>query len=234
MKKIFKTIRSFGTFWIAKQTLNHLKNIRSHELEVILDLLPPDGNVLEIGAGTGWQAQALAERGYRVSAIDLPSSNYREHLVWDVDVYDGKKIPFGDGTFDVVFSSNVLEHVAHIREFQQEIQRVLKPGGCALHILPSSSWRLWTNITVLVRNWRIPKVHGEHASNCIMEIYYFSRRWWIRLFCDAGWTIVGLYSTRLFYTGRSIMDSRLSINTRVKLGRVLGNSCNVFVLRKAD
>lgn len=234
MKQIFKTMRSYGTFWLAKQSLNHLKNIRNHELEVILELLPPEGRVLEIGAGTGWQAQALAEKGYRVSAIDLPSSKYRKNLVWAVDVYDGKKIPFEENTFDIVFSSNVLEHVPHVYEFQQEIQRVLKPEGCALHILPSSSWRFWTNLTVLVRNWRIPKVHGEQAGNSLMEMYYFSRRWWVGLFRDTGWTVVGLDTTRLFYTGRSIMDSRLGISTRVKLGRVLGNSCNVFVLRKVN
>ena len=49
--------------------------------------------------------------------------------------------------FDVVFSSNVLEHIKYIHTFQDEIQRVLKPEGIAIHILPTSSWRIWTSIS---------------------------------------------------------------------------------------
>ena len=234
LREILKKIRSFGTFWIAEQTLDYLYAIRMHELGVVLDMLPPEGRVLEVGAGTGWQAKALEYRGYNISAIDLPSSNYHENLVWPVTEYDGKKIPFEDNTFDIVFSSNVLEHIPHIYEFQKEIHRVLKPDGCVLHVLPSSSWRLWTNITHLLKCWTIPNAHGEHAGNSLMEIYYFSRRWWTRLFRETGWVVVAQDSNRLFYTGNSIMDSRLTISIRSKLSRVLGSSCNIFVLRKRN
>jgi SAM-dependent methyltransferase len=47
---------------------------------------------------------------------------------------------------DVIFSSNVLEHVPHIEEFEAELLRVLKPGGVAIHVLPTTSWRLWTSV----------------------------------------------------------------------------------------
>src|SRR5262249_28782812 len=47
---------------------------------------------------------------------------------------------------DVVFSSNVLEHIAHVERFQREMQRVLRPGGRAIHIVPSACWRLWTSV----------------------------------------------------------------------------------------
>jgi predicted SAM-dependent methyltransferase len=128
----------------------------------------------------------------------------------------------------------VLEHIAHIDEFQKEIQRVLKPGGCAIHIMPSGNWRFWTNITVLLRAWRPARVHGEQAGNILSDIYYFSRRWWTQLFRETGRSIEGSYSNGLFYTGSSIMGSRLSLGTRAKLSRVLGSSCNVFVLRQTD
>lgn len=226
--------RSVCTFWAAERSLAHLEAIRLHELDLVLRSLPPRARILEIGAGTGWQARALEHRGYEVEGIDLAQSEYHEQRVWRVSDYDGKRIPFPDRSFDVVFSSNALEHIPHIRAFQQELQRVLEPDGFALHVLPSSTWRVWSTLTYAAHYWRMPRPHGEHAGNALSEVHYFSRRWWRRLFHETGWTVVREDSNRLFYTGESIMDSRLSIPTRARLSRVLGSSCNILVLRKAE
>jgi hypothetical protein len=128
----------------------------------------------------------------------------------------------------------VLEHIPSIYNFQKEILRVLKPDGLAVHVIPSSSWRLWSNIAYLLKYWKVPIVHGEHAANPLAEIYYFSRRWWARLFRETGWSVVTQTSNKLFYTGSLIMGSRLTIKTRSKMSRVLGSSCNIFVLRKTS
>ena len=100
------------------------------------------GRLLEIGAGTGWQALALVKRGYEVSAVDLPASKYAGDRVFPVIDYDGHTLPFKDGAFGMVYSSNLLEHIPHLEAFQQEIHRVLRPDGCVVHVLPSSSLAL--------------------------------------------------------------------------------------------
>lgn len=88
----------------------------------------------------------MFECGYSVSAIDIAESNYLEQRVWEVKNYDGRNIPFTDYSFDVVFSSSVLEHIVNLQEFQKEIKRVLKGDGIAIHIVPGTAWRFWTNI----------------------------------------------------------------------------------------
>jgi len=163
-KTLLRKFRSVATFYIAEQTLEHLQAIRSTELDAVLSMFPAKGKLLEIGVGTGWQASKLESFGYDVHAIDLPSSNYREVRVRPVTDYDGKIIPFQDDTYNIVFSSNVLEHIAHIREFQKEIHRVLKREGCVLHILPSSSWRFWSSLTHILKWWTVPPIHGEQAK----------------------------------------------------------------------
>jgi SAM-dependent methyltransferase len=129
-------------------TREHLDALRRCEIGRVLSLVPsPRGRLLEIGAAGGFQAALLAAHFDRVDAVDLPRSIPGDALAHPVQPYDGRRLPFPDRSFDVVFSSNVLEHIAHVEAFQAEIRRVLKPGGRAVHVLPSASWRLWTILT---------------------------------------------------------------------------------------
>lgn len=133
--------------------IGYLKSIRLYELEKVLSIICEEKGVnsnikiLEIGAGAGWQAKKMSEYGYSVEAIDIAKSNYLEQRVWTVKNYDGKNIPFVDYSFDVVFSSSVLEHIYNLQEFQQEIKRVLKKDGIAIHVVPGTAWRFWTSMT---------------------------------------------------------------------------------------
>ena len=55
--------------------------------------------------------------------------------------------PFEDATFDVVFSSNALEHIVDLAQIYRESSRVLKSGGYCVHVMPSTAWRVWTAVT---------------------------------------------------------------------------------------
>jgi SAM-dependent methyltransferase len=124
-----------------------LNQIRKRELAVAdAQLSQPPGRLLEIGAGTGAQAAVLAARGFDVQAIEIAGSVYENDQVFPVSVYDGKVLPFPNASFDIVFTSHMLVHIEDEDAFQQEILRVLKPGGRVVHILPTSSWRFWTNL----------------------------------------------------------------------------------------
>ncbi|MEP6574242.1 MAG: class I SAM-dependent methyltransferase [Gemmatimonadota bacterium] len=131
-----------------------LESLRDYELEQVVPLMPPGSRILEIGAGAGWQSRRLAELGHEVVAIDVALSEYEAARVWPVAEYDGRHIPFPDATFDVIFSSNVLEHIPHVREFQSEMLRVLRPGGMSIHILPTGSWRWWSSLTYYLHRVR--------------------------------------------------------------------------------
>ncbi len=127
-----------------------LRQRRLHEISRVVDLLhdlvPKGARILDIGAGVGLQTQVLREVGYEVVPIDMPSSVYVNDRQIDIIDYDGRHIPFDDETFDVVYSSNVLEHVVDEENFQRELHRVLKRDGHAIHVVPSATWRLWTNV----------------------------------------------------------------------------------------
>jgi ubiquinone/menaquinone biosynthesis C-methylase UbiE len=131
----------------------HLEVLRLYEFQLVSEYFINGKRVLEIGAGNGWQSKLIATRGCETHAIDVETSSYKEGNVYPISFYDGKTIPFPDDYFDVIFSSNVLEHIPHIHEFQPEIQRVLKSDGLIVHILPTSSWLFWATIGNYLRSF---------------------------------------------------------------------------------
>jgi 2-polyprenyl-3-methyl-5-hydroxy-6-metoxy-1,4-benzoquinol methylase len=159
--------------------LKYLESIRLAELECILPEIKRDKpgrcNILEIGAGSGWQSKKLAENGYFVEAIDIDRSGYSKDRVWPIINYDGKHIPFPDEYFDIVFSSNVLEHIPDVIAFQNEIKRVLKPDGISVHVVPSGSWRFWTSVAhyafiiKMIKNIIIKKLAPSTNGNTFNE-----------------------------------------------------------------
>lgn len=201
---------------------------------------------MEIGAGLGWQAKYLAENGYNVEAIDIENEKYTTHCIWPIASYDGRHIPFPDSYFDIVFSSNVLEHISHsnLKEFQNEIKRVLKP---VIRIVYSkivhgrgSKSEMEDNVVTkinhlpkieLIKKAIFPPRHGE-TGTALSEMYYFSRRRWYSMFKNAGWKIKKDFSNSLFCTGYAILDSKLPIQYRKFLSYFLGSSCHIFVLAK--
>jgi ubiquinone/menaquinone biosynthesis C-methylase UbiE len=127
--------------------LEHLDSLRRAEICKIVTHFRAGARILELGAGTGQQAQELSNLGFAIDAIEIPSSNYADTRRFPIVEYDGLHIPFPDDSFDIVFSSNVLEHVRDIREVSREIHRVLKPDGYCVHVLPTHSWRFWTTLS---------------------------------------------------------------------------------------
>lgn len=166
-----------NTSYTATPDTTHLRvlqAIREQELRFAMKHFPAKPSsraackVLEIGAGTGHQAKQISDFGYEVTAIDLTSSYYRPLRVFDVTDYDGKVIPAHDSAFDVVFSSNVLEHVADIDGFLEEARRVMAKGGIAVNILPTGSCRLWSIPAHYI--WLVKRIFAalkvvKHATN---------------------------------------------------------------------
>lgn len=93
--------------------------------------------VLDAGCGQGRASLRLAKNyGARVSGVDLVprSIGIAQDLaggndLLDFQVADYNKLPFQDGTFDVVFTLETFTHSSDPEATLKEFLRVLKPGG---------------------------------------------------------------------------------------------------------
>lgn len=102
--------------------------------------------VLEIGSGSGGRAVAVAMRGAQVVGIE-PSepgvvvSRMRAQRYPDLPVRFqvgvGERLPFPDGSFDLLFTVDVLQHVQSLWRVIAEGGRVLRPGGHCYHEAPN-------------------------------------------------------------------------------------------------
>ena len=126
--------------------MTQLERLRRAELEFVAECFTRGDRVLELGAGSGYQASLLATWGCEVTALDLPGRPRHDRTYYPVRDYDGRTIPMPDGSVDVVFSSHVLEHVDALAPLLEESRRVMKATGLAVHVLPTSTWRLWTSL----------------------------------------------------------------------------------------
>jgi 2-polyprenyl-3-methyl-5-hydroxy-6-metoxy-1,4-benzoquinol methylase len=98
--------------------------------------------VLDLGCGEGALTAALAGMGADVLGVEVAQAGgdraRRAHPELGVGVapIDGP-LPCADGAFDVVWSSEVIEHVADTARWLSEVRRVLAPGGRLALTTPS-------------------------------------------------------------------------------------------------
>jgi len=95
------------------------------------ELLPTlSGRVLDLGCGRKPYRQLFhsATTYTGCDIIDAPGV--------DVVIRPGEALPFPDSSFDVVFSTQVFEHVANLQQTIAEIRRVLAPGGQVVVSVP--------------------------------------------------------------------------------------------------
>lgn len=122
----------------------HFKKInkeKNNRFQVSMSLIPQNKYILDYGCGWGHYAVEMAKKNNKVEAIDFPNEIEICTLYWKNQPninFSTKKIQdFADETFDIVVSSQVIEHVHNPGTYLSEINRVLKTEGSLVISLPN-------------------------------------------------------------------------------------------------
>ncbi|MBN8784013.1 MAG: hypothetical protein ABS85_03630 [Sphingobacteriales bacterium SCN 48-20] len=92
------------------------------------------GELLDFGCGNKPYESLFTQTSSYVG-VDIEISGHPYTKKADF-FYDGHHLPFTNSKFDIVFSSEVFEHVFNLEEIVPELVRVIKPGGQLLITCP--------------------------------------------------------------------------------------------------
>src|SRR6185437_799175 len=113
-----------------------------HGLLAFLDTLPRSIRILEVGAGGGYTLETLRGMGFdRLTGSDLTNSTLAAMSARSPETQlvaaDAEALPFRDGAFDLLLSSDVVEHLPDLDRHFVEAARLLKAGGSYLFKTPN-------------------------------------------------------------------------------------------------
>lgn len=127
-------------FTNLKLTKNNLESyvIRKEILKAVIDIIPLfQGNILDSGCGCMPYKELILSNNRIENYVGLDIELGLNYYKVKPDVlWNGITMPFGDNSFDVVMSTEVLEHIPNPDIYLLEVKRVLKPDGIFFFTVP--------------------------------------------------------------------------------------------------
>lgn len=134
-------------FYAIRDDAQWLKFIRKYELEKIFDETPNNyfDKGLELGCGSGENSKYLASYCNNLFALeynkDRLTARSNEKTTFMIgDAQDLSR--FKDNEMDMIFSSNLIEHLANLNSCLSECRRVAKNDALIIHTVPNRIWKL--------------------------------------------------------------------------------------------
>ena len=115
-----------------------------------------NGRILDVGCNGGTLTETVARKADAAEVVGIDISDRavaytkKKRPHFQLAVGDAEELPFRDATFDAIFCSEVLEHVAHPEKLLSEIRRCLKADGYTVVVVPTETplfkliWFFWT------------------------------------------------------------------------------------------
>lgn len=134
------------------ETLDRATNYNSLLLDLILESSGDCSRMLDFGAGIGTFAKLLRNRGIEVVCVE-PDVVMADGLIRDgfLTYNDLDEVP--DGSFDFIFTLNVLEHIEDDQTSFCRLATKLARGGQVLVYVPAFQC-LWTSLDERLKHYR--------------------------------------------------------------------------------
>ena len=150
--------------------------IRTREIELVFNKFPQNyfEYSLEIGSGNGTQSRKLIYWTSHLLSTDINFNRLEYEINSNINyqICDANILPYKSETFDLIYSSNLLEHLLDSKLSLNEMHRVLKNEGIMIHIIPNQFWKLShlllfypNQLLLLIRKLIGPKKPIEYNKN---------------------------------------------------------------------
>jgi ubiquinone/menaquinone biosynthesis C-methylase UbiE len=178
-----------------------------------------DKHLLDAGSGTGWFSREAVLRGARVVSLDV-GENLLAQVAKKCDseriVGSVLDIPFPDESFDVIISTEVIEHTPDPKKAVQEMHRVLKKDGILILTVPN---RIWHPAVIIANRLKLRPYEGYENW-----VGWFELRGWMK---RTGFAIITMKGLHLFPFVFSMTNRFLSWvdSFGTSIGPVMLNIC---------
>ena len=112
--------------------------------------------ILDVGCGSGEISAHLAALGHRLSGVDISHTAISRYslrgfrgVVGDLE----KGIPAASGAFDLIWCSEVIEHLQNPEFFLSECHRILTPQGQLILSTPNSGYYVYWLLRAVGFKW---------------------------------------------------------------------------------
>lgn len=127
--------------WINNYAQNNLERY-AFDFDAILNNIPEQSSICEIGAAPFFFTCVLKNAGYKVSAVDIAPERFKNINELGVEIkkadIDHDILSFKNNSFDSVVINEIFEHLKGNLIFSfQEIHRILKPEGILILSTPN-------------------------------------------------------------------------------------------------
>lgn len=134
--------------------------------ELIKQITPKNGTILEIGSGYGFFLEIMKKHGYETIGIEV--SKERRRLASKVTTaklldIDLNSVSLDIGKFNTIVMFHVLEHIANPTQFLKNIQQLLKNNGRLVIEVPNLK-DLQLKHNTSYRNWYWQRAHIHYFS----------------------------------------------------------------------
>src|SRR5260221_1082153 len=172
-----KIIEQVPLDYYQKGTKNNWfqKTWHSNKLRTVLSLIPNQPKtILDVGCASGWFLSQVQKKFPKAQCYGIDI--YEQAIAYGKRLYptihfaraNAQKLPYSSEKFDIVISTEVLEHVDDPKHVLLEIKRVLKKGGYGVieldsgSVLFSISWYLWRKFSGKV--WNDSHLHSFNVK----------------------------------------------------------------------
>jgi ubiquinone/menaquinone biosynthesis C-methylase UbiE len=197
----FSTEGHWNRFWRERAEIDDVYPTAGRVADQVLAEGPVAGRrVLEVGAGSGRDSVTLARHGARAVLLDysMPSLEVARRVAEREGQRpllvraDALRLPFREGTFDLVFHQGLLEHFRDPMPLLEENVRVLKPEALLLVDVPQR-YHVYTvlkHVLIAMGKW----FAGWETEFTIGELEGLMRRSGVRIVRRYGeWMVPGIF-----------------------------------------
>ena len=218
--------------------------------------------VLDFGSGDGFSISKFKEYGlHNVSGIDVYDSNYNSKDN-EIIYYSGKLDDFPMlKKYDLIFSSNVLEHLTSPAQYIELFDSLLNESGFQVHIVPTHYWKFWNSFfyyysvlklilkkifktkkkfkknsyknKVNLKLKQSPFFIGRHGSRgtSFDEFKLFNPKSYKNIIVNSGFDFED-FPIPIIYSGHKFLGNFIPIKFRSLLTKFFGYSCHCFIIKK--